>query len=103
MISQMRWQQPNGDINPFSLIPLPRFFMQWLNGRRMDSYIGPELDKRFREHRANPTGDKKNKAIIDLLLQAYSPNSEATPNQKETMDPEFRLFAAAPNVCLCRT
>ncbi|EHL03768.1 putative sterigmatocystin biosynthesis monooxygenase stcS [Glarea lozoyensis 74030] len=59
----------------------------------MDSYIGPELDKRFREHRASPPDSKKNKAIIDLLLQAYSPNSEATPNQEETMDPEFRLFA----------
>jgi cytochrome P450 len=59
----------------------------------MDSYIGPELDKRFREHRTSPPGDKKNKAIIDLLLQAYSPNSEAGLNQNETMDPEFRLFA----------
>jgi cytochrome P450 len=59
----------------------------------MDSYIGPELDRRFREHRASPRGDKKNKAIIDLLLQAYNPNSETCQSEKETMDPHFQLFA----------
>ncbi|KAF4633640.1 hypothetical protein G7Y89_g4481 [Cudoniella acicularis] len=93
MISQIRWQQPNGDINPLSLIHIPRFSMQWWNGRQMDQYVGSEIDRRFSEYCSNPNSDKKNKAIIDLLLQAYIPKGAESSTPLRELDRNFRLFA----------
>ena len=56
----------------------------------MDNYIGNELDKRYEEFKADPDS-KRTKAVIDLVLQAYLPES-AKPRPKE-LDPEFRAFA----------
>jgi len=89
MISQIRWQQPNGDLNPLSLIHLPRFFMQWWNGRQMDRFIGKELDKRYEELKAD-SYDDRSKAVIDLILQSYLQKAEKKP---KTLDPDFRRFA----------
>ena len=89
MISQIRWQRPNGDLNPLSLIHLPRFFMQWWNGRQMNEFIGKELDRRY-EELMNDSYDKKSKAVIDLVLQAYLENAEPRSNR---LDPDFRRFA----------
>ena len=56
----------------------------------MDRYIGNELDKRYRESKADP-GNMRRKAVIDLVLQAYMP--ENIQSKPENLDPEFRAFA----------
>ena len=56
----------------------------------MDYYIGNELDKRYKECKADP-GNLRRKAVIDLVLQAYVPEHAASKPEK--LDPEFRAFA----------
>ena len=56
----------------------------------MDQYIGNELDKRFSEYKLD-LSDKRQKSVIDLVLQAYIAQSG---EQKPTiLDAEFRTFA----------
>lgn len=90
MLSQIRWHQPNAEVNPFEYLNLPRWFIHWWNGRQMDKYIGIELDKRYSEYRADPA-NTRTKAVIDLVLQAYT--SQNTKEASENLDPAFRQFA----------
>ena len=39
---------PNREKNPLEFLNLPRYVLQLWNGRKMDKYIGAELDKRFK-------------------------------------------------------
>ena len=55
----------------------------------MDMYTGEELDKRYNEYKAE-LGNKKSKAVIDLVLQAYIPeNAHIKPANP---DPKFRAL-----------
>ncbi|KAL8781361.1 MAG: hypothetical protein Q9213_006050 [Squamulea squamosa] len=90
MLSQIRWHQPNAEVNPLEYINLPRWYIHWRNGRRMDHYIGNELDKRYSEHTTD-TESKRTKAVVDLVIQAYSSQEKSNPTPK--LDPTFRLFA----------
>ncbi len=90
MLSQIRWHQPNAEINPFEYLNFARWYIHWRNGRQMDRYIGNELDKRYREYKADPA-NTRTKAVIDLVLQAYT--SQDTKPLSEKLDPTFRLFA----------
>jgi cytochrome P450 len=90
MLSQIRWHQPNAEINPFEYLNFARWYIHWRNGRQMDRYIGNELDKRYREYKADPA-NPRTKAVIDLVLQAYT--SQDTKPLSEKLDPTFRLFA----------
>ncbi|KAL8917803.1 MAG: hypothetical protein Q9208_007732 [Pyrenodesmia sp. 3 TL-2023] len=90
MLSQIRWHQPNSEVNPFGHFNFVRWTVEWWNGRRMDQYIGREVDKRFVEVRSS-SSSKKHKSVIDLVLQAYV----ALPGKPipEKLDPDFRTFA----------
>ena len=56
----------------------------------MDKYIGSELDQRFSEY-ITDTSDRRQKSIIDLVLQAYI--TQSGESRPERLDPEFRTFA----------
>ncbi len=56
----------------------------------MDEYIGKQLDKRYAEFKADPDS-KRTKAVFDLVLQAFLPETAKT--RPEKLDPEFRAFA----------
>ena len=86
MLSQIRWHQPNAEANPLGYLNVARRYMQWWNGKQMDQYIGAELDKRYKESKADPQ-NTRTKAVIDLVLQAY-PKSKLSE-----LDSEFRTFA----------
>lgn len=90
MLSQIRWHPPNAEANPFEYLNFARLYIQWQNGRKMNDYIGKELDKRYQEHRADPA-NKRTKAVIDLVLQAYT--SQDMKPLPERLDPSFRKFA----------
>jgi cytochrome P450 len=89
MLSQIRWHNPNAEVNPFSHLNFLRTFVHWKNTRQMDRYIGSELDKRFEEHRADPKSPAS-RSVIDLALQEYLKNTDSLP---EKLDPGFRSFA----------
>ncbi|TVY18274.1 putative sterigmatocystin biosynthesis P450 monooxygenase [Lachnellula arida] len=91
MISQIRWHQPNAEINPLSFLNVARWYMEWRNGRAMDKYIGKELDRRYAELKAD-SDNLRAKAVIDIVLQAYIGDGKAAA-KPEKLDPEFRAFA----------
>ena len=96
MLSQTSWQMPNREINPLEFLNLPRYVMQWWNGRKMDKYIGAELDKRFQDYQEKQI--RPNSAsVIDLVLKAYLAGSAGNPDDAKTnkLDPRFRAFATA--------
>lgn len=89
MLSQIRWHNPNAEINPFSHFNFVRAFVHWKNRRQMDGYIGAELDRRFREYKSNSESNAS-KSVIDLALQEYLKGSDKLPDK---LDPNFRAFA----------
>ena len=90
MLSQIRWHQPNAEANPLEYLNFPRLYIHWRNGRRMDNYIGHELDERYSEYIANPEMTRT-KAVIDLVIQAYTSQTQGQLPGK--LDAAFRLFA----------
>ena len=90
MISQIRWHQPNAEAGPIGHLNLVRRLIEYRNGRRMDKYIGSELDKRFMEHKSDLTG-KRQKSVIDLVLQAYL--AQSSDYKSDALDATFRAFA----------
>ncbi|KAL8702968.1 MAG: hypothetical protein Q9201_003851 [Fulgogasparrea decipioides] len=94
MLSQIRWHQANGETNPFEYLNLVRKTIHWWNGHQMDKYISTELNKRYREYKADHEGTRS-KAIIDLVLQSYIPEALGlkSDGSGEGLDPNFRAFA----------
>ena len=97
MLSQASWQMPNREINPLEFLNVPRYVVQWWNSRRMNKYIGAELEKRFQEYQDNKVGSGST-SVIDLVLQAYLAESEhvsTTKVSQKQLDPHFRAFATS--------
>jgi cytochrome P450 len=90
MLSQIRWHKPGAEVNPLAGLNIARWYIHWWNGRQMNRYIGKELDRRYNEYKAD-SSNTRSKAVIDLVLQAYIPESAA--RKPEKLDPEFRAFA----------
>ena len=90
MLSQIRWHQPNAEANPVGHLNFVRRLVEWWNGRQMDRYIGSELDRAFLQHQADPS-DKRQKSVMDLVLQAYI--AQSGDQKPEKLDPDFRAFA----------
>ena len=96
MLSQASWQMPNREINPLEFLNLLRYWVQWRNGRRMNEYIGAELDKRYQEY-LEERASASSMSVIDIVLRAYMAQSEGnnsnTRCSKRQLDPRFRTFA----------
>ena len=90
MLSQLRWNQTNADFNPLAYFNGIRRVVQWWNGRQIDRYIGKELEKRYKEYQTDPE-NKRIKAVIDLVLQAFFSNNAQSMPQR--LNSEFRAFA----------
>jgi cytochrome P450 len=89
MLSQIRWLNLTAEVNPLSHLNFVRAFVHWKNTRQMDSYIGVELDKRFREHKSDSEITASG-SIIDLVLQEYLKGTDSFPDE---LDSTFRSFA----------
>lgn len=83
-------------MNRFAYFNFARWYIHWGNGRQIDRCFGNELDKRYKEYRADPT-NARSKAVIDLGSQAYvnvnvnvNENTEIEPRELENA---FRNFA----------
>ncbi|PQE04870.1 cytochrome P450 protein [Rutstroemia sp. NJR-2017a BBW] len=88
MLSQIRWHQPNAEVNPLALLnPLPHY-IHWRNSRAMNRYVGIELDKRYAEFKLD-SSNTRSKAVVDLVLQSYMPKEGKT----DKLDPDFKAFA----------
>ena len=113
MLSQIRWHSPNAEINPFSQLNLAQKFVQWNNGRRMNAYIGAQLDARYEEYKSQPT-TAPSKSVIDLVLTAYLSNLSHSPlpaklpaSFRAVAIRQIRLFifvghdSTASTICYC--
>lgn len=93
MLSQIRWHSPNAEINPFHQLNLVHKFVQWNNGRRMNQYIGTQLDRRYEEYKSDPDSINS-KSVIDLVLGAYMSGLQSpSTSLPEKLDPNFRAIA----------
>lgn len=92
MLSQIRWHNPNAEVNPFSQLNFVRMFVHWKNGRQMNRYIGTELDRRYEEYKADPDS-VSSKSVIDLVLQAYMSGPDKSSSLPGRLDAHFRAFA----------
>ncbi|KAM7213905.1 Cytochrome P450 [Rhypophila decipiens] len=108
MLSQIQWHNTGaGVVGHFGHLNPVRRFMQWRNSRRMDIFIGEELDKRYEEYNENhqqaspskSANQKKTKSIMDLVFQAYlssttqSSSSQTFQAPVKKLDPTFRTTA----------
>ncbi|KAK4213585.1 sterigmatocystin biosynthesis P450 monooxygenase StcS [Rhypophila decipiens] len=103
MLSQIHWHNTGaGVVGHFGHLHPVRRFMQWRNSRRMDLFIGEELDKRYEEYKEKnqqqaSSNQKKTKSIMDLVFQAYLSSTQSS-SQKNfqaplKLDPTFRTTA----------
>ena len=107
MLSQISWLAPNKEINPLEMINFPRFLVQWWNGRKMNAYIGRELDKRFVEYQQELSHKPVGRSVIDLVLRAYMSDFQSGTDKGETIlsqsspsqqnGPDLPLFRHHPN------
>ncbi|KAM7203984.1 Cytochrome P450 [Rhypophila sp. PSN 637] len=101
MLSQIQWHNTGaGVVGHFGHLHPVRRFIQWRNSRRMDHFIGAELDKRYEEYKTNEaqqsltlskSSSHKFKSVMDLVIQAYLHTSSQTLSSK--LDPTFRATA----------
>jgi hypothetical protein len=93
MLNQIKWwHNANNEINPLSKLNFVRDFMQWKYGRQMNQYIGPELDKRYDEYKAD-ANSAKGVSVMDLVLRAYLSGPYISSSPPAKLDPEFRTIA----------
>lgn len=96
LLSQLRWKLSGQELNPLDRFNPARPVVEWYNSRRMNNYIGKELDKRYEDYRTNvgPEAAAKSKSVISLVIQGYV---EQNRSQKPTsnLDPTFRAYATS--------
>ncbi|KAF7886789.1 uncharacterized protein EAF02_003436 [Botrytis sinoallii] len=87
---QLLWCTTGMNINLLEYINIFRPFVHAYNSYRMNRYLSPELDKRYRSIKGTEV-QKKDKSIVDLALKAYlAENPSATG-----IDKSFQNFAMA--------
>lgn len=87
-------------IYPWDAADPLRPYKLWANGRKLDSLIGEELDRKFRERAAKQSGAKpksfkeRKKSVVDLALDTYEKELEEkgvlADSLKSRLDPQFR-------------
>ena len=91
MRRQILWHCPSNELNIFKRCNPVRPFVEWYNGRQMDSYISKELDKRFAELQRNKSSTVS-RSIIDLVLDNYMSENPSADASKG-MDKDFKAWA----------
>lgn len=88
--NQIRWIPINAAQHPEEFFDFRRPFAFWWNGRKMDRYIGNELDERFQSRKE---GRSKTKYVIDLAMEVYAKEKGESLDQMKNLDPAFRSAA----------
>ncbi|KAF9630943.1 putative afln vera monooxygenase protein [Lasiodiplodia theobromae] len=96
--SLIEWATFGDEINPLKRWNPYRPFISWYYGRRLDTFIHAELEKRFAERKQflqpEKPKDRKVRSIVSLALDSYMtehPSAESSP----TLDPTFKTYATA--------
>ncbi|CAG8980589.1 hypothetical protein HYALB_00002587 [Hymenoscyphus albidus] len=73
LLDRTRWHLGDATINPFVRYYPPRLFAQWRNSKRMNAYIGRELDLRYEAYKTNLklADNWDSKSVIGLVLEGY--------------------------------
>lgn len=92
MMGTLKWHSTAAEVNPFHRLDIVRKFVYWRNGRKMDRYIGEEVDKRYEHYKVEPTKAAPD-SVLDLVLQAYLSGRHQTASLPDKLDANFRAFA----------
>lgn len=95
LLDQLRWHLGDATINPFVRYYPPRLFAQWRNSRRMNSYVGKELELRYETYKANLNSKDRgdSKSVIGLVLDGYLKQTGGTKKLPASLDETFKLYA----------
>ncbi|KUJ14100.1 cytochrome P450 [Mollisia scopiformis] len=95
MLSQVEWHLGDAELNPFVRYYPVRLYHQWLNSRRMNAYIGKELDMRYAAYKNSlehgDAGDSK--SVISLVLDGYLKQNGGVENLPPSLDKTFKSYA----------
>ena len=96
LLSLLRWKLSDQELNPLKRWNPVRPVVEWLNSRRMNSYIGKELDQRYANYCANHTLGiaLQSKSVIRLVLRDYLEQNRAE-KPSPILDKNFRCVATS--------
>ncbi|KAF6834222.1 afln vera monooxygenase [Colletotrichum plurivorum] len=101
---QIEWTSFREPLTPLTALLTIRPLVQWWNGRKVDTYISDELDKRLEEpsnEKPSPAGMSKSRSVASLFIDEYRKEMRARglePSKKaikEIVTPQIRLFLFA--------
>ncbi|KAF4634131.1 hypothetical protein G7Y89_g3984 [Cudoniella acicularis] len=95
LLDQLRWHIGDQVLNPFVRYNPLRLAVQWRNSRRMNSYIGRELDMRYEAYKNSlECGDKPDsKSVISLVLEGYLKQNGGAQQLPVSLDKTFKSYA----------
>ncbi|KAK6063318.1 P450 monooxygenase AflN 4 [Seiridium cupressi] len=101
---RVKMMPPSDAVFPWQAVDLLRPLKLWLNGRRLDSEISKELDKKIQRRAKQLTAEEKEggkaakrRSVVDLALDAYEKETSAARNTKvrilkpKDMPEDFRV------------
>ncbi|KAK0644877.1 Cytochrome P450 monooxygenase aflN [Lasiodiplodia hormozganensis] len=97
--SLIEWATFGDEINPLKRWNPYRPFISWYYGRRLDTSIHAELEKRFAERKQflqpEKPKDRKVRSIVSLALDSYMTEHPSAESSPPTLDPTFKTYATA--------
>lgn len=88
---------PNDSTNPLAHYSPIKAYRRWRNSRIISAYIDDVLEKRFanqeKENASISTKQPRKRAIIDLALESYRNQQEASDVNTQGLDPDFKKHA----------
>lgn len=94
----IEWVSFGTELNPLQRYNPFRPFVQWYYGRRIDRFIGTELDRQFvalqqEYQKGTQSGPQRSRSIISLVLRKII--KERKQYQNRSLDNELRSIASA--------
>ncbi|KAK9426795.1 putative Cytochrome P450 [Seiridium unicorne] len=103
---QIEWTSFGTTYNPIKRYLTIRPFVLWYNSRKMNQFIGQEIDKRYAEHmQQGPDTKPSSRSVMSIVLSQYLAEEEAKQGSgragaslemfKKLVAPQLRLFLFA--------
>jgi hypothetical protein len=95
LLNQLEWHLGDAVLNPFVRYNPIRLAVQWRNSRRMNAYVGNELDMQYAAYKASLESGKQrdSKSVMGLVLEGYLKQNGGIENLPASLDQTFRSYA----------
>lgn len=95
LLDQVRWHLGDSVLNPFVRYNPIRLAVQWRNSRRMNTYVGKELDSKYAAYKTSlESGEKPDtKSVIGLVMEGFLKQKGGAQQLPAQLDETFRSYA----------